>query len=157
MTAACKVGIETFNTTFEFWMCRSSRCINQDSTLINVTSPEWTQYNSTLCAAAESCKKVCEISGEFLSCVTKTFCEGANSTVKAVAETVYTIHKETDQATAAAMLPVALVVSAAGFGTSVIIDRCAPKNRVFSVLSTVSAYVGMVGGLGAAYYGSRLS
>ncbi len=154
MSAICKVGFESFDNTFSYMFCEQSRCITKDNASVNFTSPEWIEYNKTVCDAAESCKKACGLATNFLSCVTETFCTNATSAVKEMGQRVYELHKASEKATAMSVLPWALGMAIGGFALGCAIDSFAPKNRVFA---KASYGVSIAGTIGLAYVHSKLS
>lgn len=155
---ACKLGIESYDSVFQYLICEASRCPTKNFSEINLASPEWMEYNKTLCDIAEGCKKACGFATEFFSCVNDTFCTNASAAVKEMGRTVYMLSQESDKASALAFLPWAAGITFAGFGIAKLIDTVAPKNRGFTVLSYAFHGVGALGAIGLwhsgrTYYG----
>lgn len=143
----CKLGIESFANVFQHYTCVHSECI-ATGVSVKTSNPEWIAYNETLCAVAESCKKACAISTEFLFCVKEDFCKIANSSVKEMGRIVYLVNQESSKASAAALFPWALGATAVGFALGKLLGDIAPKSRIATALSYTAYGVGALGAAG---------
>ncbi len=147
----CKLGIETFKTVFHWGICSESRCLSLADANADISSADWIAYNETLCAAAEGCKKVCNYAFSFFECVNTNFCEQANSTVRAVADTVYQLNKERAAAAAMELLPIAAVAVVGSLAAGALIESYAPKNKISGACIWISRGITALGAIGLAH------